>query len=449
MKHSSWEGTDMTETHDFNDEWETQARETLSDVDYDTDLGVEIARDANRVSNGELSTEEFNEKYRERLVEEFGIDARPTLDGGPDRPPTVEELLGAIADAGKDLPGHYAELDEETEIPDAWRSSDVPEERNDVSRRSMLKTAGFAAGTLSIGTYAHRNPGGMWGDETSLDDKSGIGVVSAEERQDEDDDVRLGMVIDTDACKRVAQCVVECEQENNTSAGALWQFTFSYEDAETGETKFQPRPCQHCSEPPCRDVCPVRARHKREKDGIVLTDYDLCIGCRYCQVACPYGINYFQWGDPTDEAGGFEHGRYDENDRMVAGNPPEKGMMGKCTFCVHRQDADVVDNGVEPEKKGTTACEQACPQNVFHFGDLNDPDSKPRRYLREKREKVDDDDRSAVSTWKFKESYGTRPNIIYLGDQPGEEAEWSHEPNPYGGVGVQVEGRDWSRGGDE
>ena len=441
------------QTHEFDDDWETRARETLADVEYDTDLGIEIARDAHRVSEGALSTEAFNEKYRDRLIEEFGMDARPTVDDGPDRPPTIEELRSAIAGAGKELPAQFPESDDEADVPGAWRSSEIPADDNgeddgrDVSRRSMLKSTGAAAGTLTIGTYAHRNPGGLWGDDG--DDEPSSGIVRADEGDVEEDDVRLGMVIDTDACQRVARCVIECEQENNTSAGALWQFTFSYEDEETGDTKFQPRPCQHCSNPPCRDVCPVRARHKRDKDGIVLTDYELCIGCRYCQVACPYGINYFQWGEPTNEADGFEYGRYDESDRMVAGNPPEKGMMGKCTFCVHRQDADVVDNGVEPEKKGTTACEQACPQNVFHFGDLNDPDSKPRRYLREKKEELDDIDRVEVSTWKFKESYGTRPNVIYLGDQPGEEAEWSHEPNPYGGVGVQVDGRDWSLWGDE
>ena len=428
--------TEITEpdTHDFGDDWEARARETLAEVDVDTDLGVEIARDAGRVSRGELTEAAFNERYRDRLVEEFGIDARPTLEGGPDRPPRVAEVLSAIdaADGG----------DDGSEVPDGWRSSDVPESGTgpgDVSRRTMLKSAGVAAGTLSVGTVAHRNPGGVWDDDGPIDGEGGVGVAEASD--DEDEGTRMGMVIDTDACRRVARCVQECEQENNTSEGALWQFTFAYEDTETGETGFQPRPCQHCEDPPCRDVCPVRARHKRD-DGLVLTDYELCIGCRYCQVACPYGVNYFQWGEPTNEGGGFDHDRYDDNDRMVAGNPPEKGIMGKCTFCVHRQDSG--DSSLE----GTTACEQACPQDVFHFGDLNDPESKPRQYLREKGAEFEDDVRNDVSTWKFQEGYGTRPNVIYLGNQPGEEAEWSHDPNPYSGVGVRTQGREWSLWGD-
>jgi len=59
---------------------------------------------------------------------------------------------------------------------------------------------------------------------------------------------------------------------------------------------FLVRPCQHCTDAPCEKVCPTTARHTRDRGGLVLTDYEVCIGCRYCQVACPYGVNYFQWG---------------------------------------------------------------------------------------------------------------------------------------------------------
>ncbi|KKO00598.1 hypothetical protein LCGC14_0123700, partial [marine sediment metagenome] len=78
-------------------------------------------------------------------------------------------------------------------------------------------------------------------------------------------------------------------------------YVFRTETGEYPDTKldFMPRPCQHCDNPPCVKVCPVGARFKQE-DGLVLTDFKRCIGCRYCEVACPYGVNYFNWEKPKD-----------------------------------------------------------------------------------------------------------------------------------------------------
>jgi len=247
---------------------------------------------------------------------------------------------------------------------------------------------------------------------------------------------QLGMVIDTDSCFGCRACQEACKVENNTSRGAFWMHVFRYEEGEYPDVdqEFMPRPCQHCSEPSCADVCPTGARFKREEDGIVLTDYDRCIGCRYCEVGCPYGVNYAQFLDTEEAQYGFSNENAgadwygsgslsDEVDADVSpwrnpahdepveprgthasGDQP-RGVMGKCTFCVHRQESD--------DKAGTVACAETCAADAIKFGDLDDPNSEPRQYLRENQGK---------SRWKLMEDKGTKPSVIYRGQKPSEDA---------------------------
>ena len=108
--------------------------------------------------------------------------------------------------------------------------------------------------------------------------------------------------------------------------------------------------CQHCAEPPCVDVCPTGASFKRA-DGIVLVDKHICIGCRYCMMACPYKARSFIHEKLTDQ---LPHA------------PRGKGTVEGCTLCVHR-----IDRG-----ENTTACTQACPNGAMTFGDLKNPESE-------------------------------------------------------------------------
>lgn len=224
-----------------------------------------------------------------------------------------------------------------------------------------------------------------------------------------------GMVIDLDKCIGCRACMEACKVENNTPQASFWMYVFRLEEGEFPDTKvtFLPRPCQHCDNAPCVKVCPVGARFKRD-DGIVLTDFERCIGCRYCEVACPYGVNNFNWKDPNENsygewseadlraAGGTVPWRnpelqivHGEEQRLTAGGGHFKGVVEKCTFCVQR-----VEKGL------TTACAETCPVRAIIFGDLDDPQSEVSQAHEGQRH------------FRLLEEAGTKPSVIYIGGNP-------------------------------
>ena len=148
--------------------------------------------------------------------------------------------------------------------------------------------------------------------------------------------VEYALMVDTKDCVGCNACEVACKQEHSLPVGPRWIRVFPDSPREI-EGKLQLRylvtHCMHCSQPPCKDVCPVDAITKRE-DGIVLIEEGLCIGCKDCIEACPLGVMEF------DE---------------------EKGVAQKCDLCVER-----IDGGLEP------ACLAACPSHCIYFGDVSD-----------------------------------------------------------------------------
>jgi len=177
--------------------------------------------------------------------------------------------------------------------------------------------------------------------------------------------VRWGMLIDTNKCADgCTDCVQACNDEHGLTGfgrpqtDAQWIRKVTLKDRQTGHTQTLPLLCQHCEKPPCVDVCPTGASFRR-KDGIVLVDKHICIGCRYCMMACPY------------KARSFVHETLQDQKPYA---PRGKGTVESCTFCVHRVDND-----------RTPACVEACSaenHNAMVFGDMNDPDSNLSRQLR-------------------------------------------------------------------
>ena len=216
---------------------------------------------------------------------------------------------------------------------------------------------------------------------------------------------RWGMAIDTRRCVGCKACVIACKAENKTPPGVNYMLVTNNMLGERPDDKpvFTAKPCFHCEKPPCVDVCPVSATFKRKKDGIVVVDYDRCIGCRYCQTACPYGARFFDFGEnyaAQTAEGAYRPASPEYNQfRERSHDASPIGNVRKCTFCLHLQD----EHGEYDRAAGRwPACAKTCTGHAIHFGDLDDPDSEVSRLIRE---------RQPV---RAKEELGTEPNVVYL-----------------------------------
>ncbi len=180
---------------------------------------------------------------------------------------------------------------------------------------------------------------------------------------------KLGLVIDLDICVGCHACAVNCKEWNagghmapltdldpyGSDPLGVWfnrVHTFEVGDGPTGRTVHFPRSCLHCEQPACVEVCPTGASYKRAEDGIVLVNEDLCIGCKLCSWACPYGAREYDY---------------------------DVGVMKKCTLCIDR-----IYNANLEEVARVPACVSTCPASARHFGDLGDPDSDVSRLVAER-----------------------------------------------------------------
>lgn len=218
------------------------------------------------------------------------------------------------------------------------------------SRREFLQGAAAASGTAVAG-------GAMLYTGTATAKPADEAVTDAS---------RWGIMVDTTKCADGCNdCVNACADENGwrpeegrearPASDAQWIRSVHLRNKATGAEHTLPLMCQHCENPPCVDVCPTGASFRRE-DGIVLVDKHICIGCRYCMMACPY------------KARSFVH---EVISNQVSYAPRGKGTVESCTMCVHRVDED-----------RDPACVEACDHKALIFGDLKDPNSDISKQLK-------------------------------------------------------------------
>ena len=206
---------------------------------------------------------------------------------------------------------------------------------------------------------------------------------------------RWGMLIDLRKCIGCQYCVYACQAVNDVPDDMRWN-VYLPEVTQTGEPFHMTRPCLHCNDAPCVSVCPAQATYRRS-DGLIIMDYDLCIGCRYCQVACPYGARSFNW-KAREGASGYQP---EWGNAEVERRP--RGVAEKCTFCIHRIDRGLAQ-GLVPgvDRPATPACVNICPVQARVFGDLNDPASPVSQAIK------------SLPTFRLREDLGTEPNVYYV-----------------------------------
>lgn len=215
----------------------------------------------------------------------------------------------------------------------------------------------------------------------------------------------FGYALNISKCKGYRDCVHACVKENNIGRDSQLQYIRVLQmdqgsmDLERSEHYYDPKEvpvpgkfylpvqCMQCDNPPCVKACPVNATWK-EPDGIVVIDYDWCIGCRYCMTACPYWARHFNWTQPVIPAE-----ELNPKTNYLGNRPRPQGVVEKCHFCTQR-----TRKGRQP------ACQEACPTGARIFGNLLDPNSEIRYVLEHK------------TVFRLKEDLGTEPKFWYYTD---------------------------------
>ncbi len=265
----------------------------------------------------------------------------------------------------------------------------------ELTRRDFLVLGGTAVGSV---VAAQALTTGVFSPFAELKQRQVTGEAASVKAKSE---YHWGMVINLDKCIGCEYCQRTCSATNDVAIDKPWNIVVK-DELENGHSFFFSRPCLHCQDAPCVEVCPVQATYHRD-DGLVVMDYGRCIGCRYCEVACPYDARKFNWAERNDVNPYIPTWGIAEVPRRP------RGVVEKCTFCIHRIDAGLAQ-GLMPgvDREATPACVNACPVGARVFGNLKDPNSKVAQLIENN------------PTLRLREELGTESSVYYI--PPAQEA---------------------------
>jgi Fe-S-cluster-containing dehydrogenase component len=283
-------------------------------------------------------------------------------------------------------------------------------ERRDLLQKVFVGAAAVACATFGLQRNARASTPDVGGDMARpLDAPEGLAEGNILERMRHDllramkkpvSERKWVMVIDQQKCIGCCACNISCNTENNLPPGVVYRPVLRQEVGKYPNVGrvFTPKPCMHCDNPPCVPVCPVKATWKQE-DGVVVVDYNICIGCRNCLLACPYSARTADFGDfygmgtpeimPYETRPNYEYSK--QWKRKPNSDDSPVGNARKCQFCLHR-----LREGMLP------ACVTTCLGGATYFGDYNDKSSLVHKLLGSSRVR------------QLKAELETRPSVFYL-----------------------------------